>query len=324
MNYFRLRHKILKDIRSGRVLARTPARQKRIHRCKHCQSVQSYEELVQNQFICKHCGGYYPMPAMERAEMILDEGYEILDYEVVLHNALQMKDYERKMKEAHIRTGLNESVIALKGTIETHPVYVLIMDPYFLMGSLGKNTGKIIAQTFEQAREEELPLILFAASGGARMQEGIFSLMQMANTVFSVLAHGEKNLFISVLTDPTMGGVPASFAGLGDITLVEKGARVGFSGPRVIEQTIGEILPQGFQRDEFLLTHGMVDDVIEREDFRLYLAKLLDYHRVYNDETEEELHCRHKPLTETDDEQWDFASGEERTGGSHGCNVSQL
>lgn len=278
MNYFRLRHKILKDIRSGRAISRTSAKQKYMHRCKNCHNVESYEELSASHFICKHCGAYYPMPALERAKMILDEGYEVLDFDIVFHNVLRMADYERKVKEAYIRTGLNESVVAVKGSVEGYPAYFLLMDPYFLMGSLGKNTGKIIADTFERATLDGLPLILFAASGGARMQEGIFSLMQMANTVFSVQSHGEKNLFVSVLTDPTMGGVPASFAGLADITLVEKGARVGFSGPRVIEQTIDEILPEGFQQDEFLLDHGMVDEIVQREDFRAYLAKILAYH----------------------------------------------
>lgn len=279
MSYFRIRHKILKDIRDGRKISKIKAKTRYMHQCKTCRSYHSYHELQELHFICKKCGSYFPMPALERGRRILDEDYETFPCELTFKNPLEMPDYDRKYLEAHMETGLNEAVVAFQGKIHGYSTYLLVMDPYFLMGSLGKNTGKIISDTFDRASKDRLPLILFAASGGARMQEGIFSLMQMANTTFSQLKHGKENLFVSVYTDPTMGGVPASFAGLGDITLVEKGARVGFSGPRVIEQTIGEKLPSGFQRDEFLLDHGMVDDVVERKDFRPYLAKILEYHR---------------------------------------------
>lgn len=279
INIWKDRTKVLKEIRDGRNLSKKRAKYKKLNKCKYCGAYISTEELCENDYICP-CGEYFSMPALKRIEDILDEGYEIVNREVHFNNLLDFPDYDRKYLKAHMSTGLNEAVVIARGEILGYRCILFVMEKEFFMGSMGLNTGKIIKSAIEIANSENLPLISFSVSGGARMQEGIFSLMQMANTVNSLSSFLEKNLYISVLTNPTMGGVSASFASLGDIIIAEKGAHIGFSGPRVIEKTLNVELPKGFQSSSSLLKNGFLDDVVDRRELREYLGRLLEYHEV--------------------------------------------
>ncbi|MDE7251345.1 MAG: acetyl-CoA carboxylase, carboxyltransferase subunit beta [Acetatifactor sp.] len=258
-----------------------------LRRCNACKSAVFVEEVKANSYICPHCNNYFRVPAYKRIRQIVDEdSFEEWDMDIPFSNPLRYKGYGEKVRELQEKTKLKEAIVTGKAQIEGIPVVLGVMDGRFLMASMGEIVGEKIARAIERATQERLPVILFACSGGARMQEGIVSLMQMAKTSAAVKRHSEAGLlYISVLTDPTTGGVTASFAMLGDIILAEPGALIGFAGPRVIEQTIRQKLPKGFQRAEFLLEHGFLDAIVPREQMRETLAGLLRLHT--NQRTEE-------------------------------------
>lgn len=253
-----------------------------LKKCNACKSAVFVEEVKNNYYICPHCHNYFRVHARRRVEMIADEGsFEEWDQDVVSENPLQFRGYEEKLHALQEKTRLNEAILTGKASIHGIPVVLGICDGRFLMASMGEAVGEKIARAVERAIKEKLPVIIYACSGGARMQEGIVSLMQMAKTSAALKRHSDAGLlYISVLTDPTTGGVTASFAMLGDIILAEPKALIGFAGPRVIEQTIGQKLPKGFQRSEFLLEHGFIDGIVEREQQRDVLGLLLKMHRV--------------------------------------------
>ena len=250
-------------------------------KCNKCRQPVYVEDVVEDCYICPRCGGYFRMPARQRIEMLVEDGsFEEWNREMDPVDPLDFPGYGRQLCAAREKTALNEAIIIGRGRIEGQDAVIGVCDARFLMSSMGRVVGEKITQAVECATREHLPVILFATSGGARMQEGIVSLMQMAKTAAALRRHHEAGgLYISVLTDPTMGGVTASFAMLGDIILAEPGALVGFAGPRVIEQTIGQRLPEGFQRAEFLLEHGFVDRVVERRDLKRVIGQILRMHR---------------------------------------------
>ncbi len=249
-------------------------------KCNACKTAVFVEEVKQNNYICPHCQNYFRMHAYRRIQMIADsDSFEEWDKGLQTRNPLQFKGYEEKLDKLKEKTGLDEAVVTGKLNINGIPTVVAVCDGRFMMASMGEVVGEKITRAVEKATEEKLPIIIFACSGGARMQEGIVSLMQMAKTSAALKRHSDEGLlYISVLTDPTTGGVTASFAMLGDIILAEPGALIGFAGPRVIEQTIGQKLPEGFQRSEFLLEHGFIDAIVERKEMRSTLSKILDMH----------------------------------------------
>ncbi len=249
--------------------------------CPGCGSKINNDSMRQSMYICEHCGHYFPMPFDKRLEDIYDDGkYEALFTEVEAQNPINFPGYKSKLADLKSKTGMEDACISVKGKIGGYRAVTAILDTRFLMGSMGTAVGEKITLAAEYAAEAKLPLIIFSSSGGARMQEGIFSLMQMAKTSAAVKRHSDNGgLFISVLSHPTTGGVTASFASLGDIILAEPKALIGFAGPRVIEQTIGEKLPEGFQLSEFQLEHGFVDAVVPRGQMRDTLAHLLKLHR---------------------------------------------
>lgn len=249
-------------------------------KCNKCGHPIYTEDVKNNFYICPRCKGYFRIHAYRRIEMIIDEGtFEEWDKEMAFVNPLDFPGYEKKVLAAKTKALLDEAVIMGKGKIFGQETVIGVCDSRFLMSSMGHNVGEKISRAVERATKEKLPVIIFAASGGARMQEGLVSLMQMAKTSAALKRHHETGqLYISVLTDPTTGGVTASFAMLGDIILAEPGALIGFAGPRVIEQTIRQKLPEGFQRAEFLLEHGYVDRIVERPEQKNELARILKMH----------------------------------------------
>ena len=246
-------------------------------KCNKCGQPIYVEDVKNNYYICPKCGGYFRVHAYRRIEMLIDEGtFEEWNQEMEFSNPLNFPGYEKKVLAAKEKTKLNEAIVTGKGKIFGQETAIGVCDARFLMSSMGHVVGEKITQMVERATAEKLPVIIFACSGGARMQEGIVSLMQMAKTSAALKKHHEAGqLFISVLTDPTTGGVTASFAMLGDIILAEPHALIGFAGPRVIEQTIGQKLPEGFQRSEFLLEHGFVDKIVARSEQKEVLAEIL-------------------------------------------------
>ena len=250
-------------------------------KCNKCGQPIYVEDVRNNLYVCPKCGGYFRVHAYRRIEMLLDEGsFEEWNKEMEFSNPLDFPGYEKKVQAAQEKTGLQEAIVTGKGTIKGFETAIGICDARFIMSSMGHVVGEKITRMVERATEEKLPVIIFACSGGARMQEGIVSLMQMAKTSAALEKHHEAGqLFISVLTDPTTGGVTASFAMLGDIILAEPNALIGFAGPRVIQQTIGQKLPEGFRRAEFLLEHGFVDKIVDRENQRDVLADILRMHK---------------------------------------------
>ncbi len=246
-------------------------------KCEKCKEILYKETVRENLNICPNCGHYFRMHINKRLELIIDEGtYKKFDLNLQLSNPLELEDYPKKLKALKEKTGLEEAVACGTGNINGEKVVICIMDSGFLMGSMGAVVGEKITYAIEQAIELKLPLIIFTVSGGARMQEGIISLMQMAKTTAALTKLDAAGLlYISVLTDPTYGGVTASFASLGDIILAEPGAMIGFAGKRVIEQTIGESLPEGFQTSEFLLEHGFIDKIVERKDLKDTISRLI-------------------------------------------------
>ena len=250
-------------------------------KCNKCGQPIYVEDVKSNLYVCPKCDGYFRVHAYRRVEMLMDEGsFEEWNQEMEFSNPLDFPGYEKKVQATREKTKLNEAIVTGKGTIQGYEAAVGICDARFLMSSMGHVVGEKITYMVERATREQLPVIIFACSGGARMQEGLVSLMQMAKTSAALKKHHEAGqLFVSVLTDPTTGGVTASFAMLGDIILAEPGALIGFAGPRVIEQTIGQKLPEGFQRAEFQLEHGFVDAIVERADLKRTLYKILRMHR---------------------------------------------
>ena len=251
-------------------------------KCPKCGKVIYTKLLLKNFKQCDECGYNFKVSSSERLAMILDEGeLEEYDAQLTTKDPLDFPTYGDKLVKTQTQTGLVDGIVTGKGRIEGQPVMLGVMDAAFFMGSMGTAIGEKLTRLFERATKERLPDIVFTASGGARMQEGIFSLMQMAKVSAAIAKHKEAGLlYVVVLTDPTTGGVTASFAMLGDITLAEPGALIGFAGPRVIEQTIGQKLPEGFQRAEFLLEHGFVDQIVSRDQLKNTLGIILKIHSV--------------------------------------------
>ena len=250
------------------------------HKCARCGETIFSEELRKDLFVCPSCGNYFRMYASTRIAMMADEGtFEEWDTDIKETNPLGTPGYEDKLAKLRDKTGLDEAVATGKCLIGGNPAAIAVMDCRFMMASMGEVVGEKITRMVEKATEQKLPVIIFTASGGARMQEGIVSLMQMAKTSAALKRHSDAGfLYITVLTDPTTGGVTASFAMLGDIILAEPEALIGFAGPRVIEQTIGQKLPAGFQRSEYLKEHGFVDDIVARSDMKDYIGRILAMH----------------------------------------------
>ena len=252
-----------------------------LRKCNKCGAAIIAEDVKKGYYICPKCGGYFRVHAYRRIEMVADEGtFEEWDHDLVGENPMDSRGYPEKLHAVQEKTRLKEAVVTGKAKIHGMETVLGVCDGRFLMSSMGWAVGEKITRAVERATQEKLPVILFACSGGARMQEGITSLMQMAKTSAALKRHSDAGLlYISVLTDPTTGGVTASFAMLGDIILAEPKALIGFAGPRVIEQTIGQKLPKGFQRAEFLLEHGFLDRIVEREEMKTVLAEILKMHQ---------------------------------------------
>ena len=251
-----------------------------LRQCKVCKEAIFTDEVQNNDCICPKCGNYFRIPAYQRVEMIADEGsFEEWDEDLVGNNPLHYAGYTKKQKMLQEKTGLKEAVITGKAQISGIETVLGVCDGRFMMASMGRAVGEKITRAFERAEEEQLPVILFTCSGGARMQEGILSLMQMAKTSAAIKKHSDAGLlYVAVLTNPTTGGVTASFAMEGDIIMAESQALVGFAGRRVIESTVREKLPDDFQKAEFLQEHGFVDLIVERSQIRATVGQLLALH----------------------------------------------
>jgi len=250
-------------------------------RCPSCRQTLFKADLVADLRICSKCGHHFAFDARERIDLLLEPGYELVDLELRSTDPLEfvdLKPYKRRLAEARQKTGLNDAILNAVGYLGPHPVVVSAMVYSFIGGSMGAVVGETIARAVDRSLETRRPLIIISASGGARMMEGIVSLMQLAK-ISAGLARmdAERIPYISILTDPTTGGVTASFAMLGDLNIAEPGALIGFAGPRVIEQTIRQKLPEGFQRSEFLLEHGFLDAVVPRREMKAYLVEALSW-----------------------------------------------
>jgi acetyl-CoA carboxylase carboxyl transferase subunit beta len=254
-------------------------------KCPKCGNIQFSKEVDKNLKVCPSCGHHFRLGAWERIAMIMDEGrLTEYDAEMESEDPLGFPDYAAKLERQKKSSNLKDAVVTGEGTIGGFPVVVAVMSFDFFAGSMGSVVGEKITRAIEQAHAKRLPIIIFSTSGGARMQESILSLMQMAKTSAALARfQGDGGLYISVMTDPTTGGVPASFASLGDFNLAEPGALVGFAGRVVIEQTIRQKLPDNFQTAEFNLQHGQLDKVVHRKELKAMLAKLLDMHAVKGD-----------------------------------------
>ncbi len=248
--------------------------------CPSCKKPSLAENVAKNLNVCPLCGYHFPLRARERIEMIVDpESFNELFGDLQSVDILDFPGYKEKLEKAKTISGENEAVICGSCEIGGYKAILCVMDPFFMMGSMGRVTGERITLAFEKALKEKLPVVVFSASGGARMQEGMFSLMQMAKTSGAVKFHSLAGLFyITVATDPTTGGVTASFAMEGDVIIAEPGALIGFAGPRVIEQTIRQKLPEGFQSAEFLLEKGFLDAVVKRQELKEYITFMLRAH----------------------------------------------
>jgi acetyl-CoA carboxylase carboxyl transferase subunit beta len=251
-------------------------------KCDGCEAHLFKGELEDGLQVCKHCGHHFRIGARERLNLLFDDSkFEELDEEVISIDPLGFSDnkpYPERLRQAKESSGLPEAIINARGTVGDHPVCAGAMDMLFIGGSMGSAVGEKVTRLIERAMNERSALVIFSASGGARMQEGTLSLMQMAKISAALAALDEARLpFISILTDPTTGGVTASFAMLGDVIIAEPKALIGFAGPRVIEQTIRQKLPKDFQRSEFLLEHGMIDDIVDRRELRTHIIKVLNF-----------------------------------------------
>jgi acetyl-CoA carboxylase carboxyl transferase subunit beta len=250
-------------------------------RCPGCRQVIFKAELEANQQVCPKCGHHFRIGARERIENLLEPGYELVDLELRSTDPLNftdLKPYKKRLADAQKKTGLNDAIINAIGQLGPHNVVLSVMEYSFIGGSMGSVVGETIARAVDRSLATRHPLIIISASGGARMMEGIASLMQLAK-ISTGLARldDEKIPYISVMTDPTTGGVTASFAMLGDLNIAEPEALIGFAGPRVIEQTIRQKLPEGFQRSEFLLEHGFLDAIVPRKEMKQYLIQALNW-----------------------------------------------
>ncbi|ASK62981.1 acetyl-CoA carboxylase, carboxyltransferase subunit beta [Virgibacillus phasianinus] len=254
-------------------------------KCEGCHKIYYRKEMNKNLNVCPNCGYHHKLTAWERIDSLFDEGsFQEWDQYLISNNPLGFPGYEEKLENDRIKTDLNEAIVTGKGEIDGQPTVVCIMDSRFRMGSMGSVVGEKITRAVEKARKESLPIILFTASGGARMQEGVLSLMQMAKTSVAIKRFSEAGgLMFSIMTHPTTGGVSASFASIGDYNFAEPGALIGFAGRRIIEQTIREKLPDDFQTAEFLLEHGQLDKVIHRHDMKQTLTTLLHMHQKGGD-----------------------------------------
>ena len=249
-------------------------------KCDNCKEILYKEELHENLGVCPNCGKHFRLSARRRIKQIIDEGTFVeIGNGLTTKDPLKFDGYVKKLEALKEKTKIEEAVVTGVGKINSDEVVIAVMDGNFLMGSMGSVVGEKITLAIEESIKRKVPLIMFCLSGGARMQEGIISLMQMAKTSSAIARHNDAGLlYISVLTDPTTGGVTASFAMLGDIILAEPNALIGFAGTRVIEQTIKQTLPEGFQRSEFLLEHGFIDKIVERKDMKETISKLIKLH----------------------------------------------
>ncbi|MCL1846107.1 MAG: acetyl-CoA carboxylase, carboxyltransferase subunit beta [Defluviitaleaceae bacterium] len=248
--------------------------------CLKCKKSLSSSELADTVYVCPYCRYHFLLSVRRRLDFICDKGsFTEFDSDLTSSNIIGFPNYEKKLRNAKMESSEQEAVVCGKCTINGLAAAVFVMNPYFMMGSMGTVVGEKITRLFEYATEKNLPVVGFTVSGGARMQEGILSLMQMAKISGAVKLHSDAgNLYFCVLTDPTMGGVTASFAMQADIIIAEPFARIGFAGPRVIEQTTGKKLPDGFQSSAFLLQKGFVDDVIDRRRHKRYISRILKLH----------------------------------------------
>jgi acetyl-CoA carboxylase carboxyl transferase subunit beta len=282
-------NKMIKDLfTKKKKYATIPSEQSRqevpegiMSKCPKCKKIMYTKELVKNLRVCVNCDYHYSMTAFERIKSLLDEGtFKELDKEMISENPLGFPDYLDKLEKDRKKTGMNEAVLTGEGEIEGHSIVIAVMDSSFRMASMGSAVGEKIARAIERAMENQVPFIVFTASGGARMQEGILSLMQMAKISAVLKKFSEAGLlYISIMTHPTTGGVTASFASVGDYNFAEPGALIGFAGRRIIEQTIREDLPEDFQTAEFLLKHGQLDSVIHRSEMKEKISNILEIHK---------------------------------------------
>ena len=258
-------------------------------RCPDCGKILFKAELEANQQVCPHCGHHFRIDARTRIENLLEPGYELVDLGLSSTDPLNftdLKPYKNRLVEAQRKTGLNDAIINAIGQLGPHNVVLSVMEFSFSGGSMGAVVGETIARAIDRSLATRHPLIIVSASGGARMQEGIVSLMQLAKTASGLARMDDASIpYISVLTDPTTGGVTASFAMLGDLNIAEPNALIGFAGPRVIEQTIRQKLPEGLQRSEFLLEHGFLDAIVPRKEMKQYLSQALTWMMVQPAET---------------------------------------
>ena len=243
--------------------------------CKYCSHLILKEDLFKNLYVCPYCNNHFRLKPKERLDLLMDEGYEILKDDIE-EKHIDFPDYKEKFEAAKIQGESDESIVCAKGKINGISALVGVMNSYFMMGSMGSVTGERFTRLVEKANKEHLPLIVFTCSGGARMQEGIYSLFQLSKT--TAVLQRNKELYISFITDPTTGGVSASFALLGDINLAEPNALIGFAGKRVIENTIKETLPPEFQKSEFVLDKGFIDKIVERKDMKATITTILRLH----------------------------------------------
>ena len=250
-------------------------------KCDECRKLIWKADLEANLQVCPHCGFHFRIGARERLDQLLDPGYQIVDTGLRSTDPLEfcdLKPYKRRLAEAQRKTGLDDAILNATGTLAEQPVVLSVMEYGFIGGSMGSVVGETIARAVDRAHDTRTPLVIISASGGARMMEGIASLMQLAKISATLARLDHARIpYISLMTDPTTGGVTASFAMLGDLNIAEPGALIGFAGPRVIEQTIRQKLPEGFQRSEFLLHHGFLDAVVPRKDLKAYLANALSW-----------------------------------------------
>jgi len=286
-NYVTVKNRSKKSKKSEKRDVREKNNDKLWTKCKNCNEIIFNKKLAENSMVCPKCDYHLRLSAEDRLALTVDEDSFIeFAADISSKNPLDFPEYDKKMEEAKNKTGKNEAVVTGEAKINSHEVIIAVMDFNFMGASMGSVVGEKITIAIEKAIEKNKPLIIFSAAGGARMQEGMLSLMQMAKTSAAIKKlHKNGNLFVSVITDPTSGGVTASFALLGDIIISEPGTLIAFAGPRVIKQTISKKLPDDFQSAEFLLEHGMIDKVVHRKNLKATLGDILKIHEagVIND-----------------------------------------
>lgn len=250
-------------------------------KCPNCRKILYTKELQKNLKVCMHCGYHHPMNAYERVESFIDEGtFKEFDRHLQSENPLNFPDYLEKLKKDQQKTKMNEAVLTGSGNVNDIPIILAIMDSTFRMGSMGSVVGEKITRAIEEADKQGVPFVIFTASGGARMQEAVLSLLQMAKTSAALKKFSDNGgLALSIMTHPTTGGVSASFASLGDYNFAEPGALIGFAGRRIIEQTVREELPEDFQTAEYLLKHGQLDAIIDRLELKDTITNVLEIHK---------------------------------------------